>query len=59
MLRFHWKSTKFDGANGLRSIWGTNIANFTWGGDHFYTWPIPQAEIQINPNLTQNPGWPN
>ena len=54
-----WKSTKFDGANGLRSIWGANIANFTWGGDHFYTWPIPQAEIQINPNLTQNPGWPN
>lgn len=53
-----WKDTKFGGANGLRSVWGQNIANFTWGGDHFYTWPIPQAEIQINPNLVQNPGWP-
>lgn len=54
-----WKDTKFGGANGLRSVWGQNIANYTWGGDHFYTWPIPQAEIQINPNLVQNPGWPN
>jgi hypothetical protein len=53
------KDTKFSGGNGLRSAWGANIANYTWGGDHFYTWPIPQAEIQINPNLVQNPGWPN
>jgi len=53
------KDTKFGNANGLRSVWGANIANYTWGGDHFYTWPIPQAEIQINPNLVQNPGWPN
>ncbi len=53
------KDTKFGGGNGLRSVWGGNIANYTWGGDHFYTWAIPQAEIQINPNLVQNPGWPN
>ena len=54
-----WKSMKFDGANGLRSVWGANVANYTWGGDHYYAWPIPQAEIQINSNLLQNPGWPN
>ncbi|MBM3414258.1 MAG: RagB/SusD family nutrient uptake outer membrane protein [Bacteroidetes bacterium] len=54
-----WKTMKFNFSNGLRSVWGANIANYTWGGDHFYTWPIPQAEIQLNPNLTQNPGWPN
>ena len=54
-----WKDTKFGGANGYRSVWGQNIANYTWGGDHFYTWPIPQAEIQINSKLVQNPGWPN
>lgn len=53
-----WKDTKFGGANGLRSVWGQNIANYTWGGDHYYTWPIPQSEIQINPSLVQNPGWP-
>lgn len=25
--------------------------------DHYYLWPIPQSEMDINPNLTQNPGW--
>jgi starch-binding outer membrane protein, SusD/RagB family len=24
-----------------------------------YTWAIPQVEIERNPNLKQNPGWPN
>lgn len=28
----------------------------TWD-DKYYLFPIPQSEIQINPNLTQNPGW--
>jgi hypothetical protein len=54
-----WKDTKFGGANGQRNVWGQNIANYTWGGDHFYSWPIPQAEIQLNSNLVQNSGWPN
>lgn len=26
-------------------------------GDHRFTWPIPQSEIQLNPNLVQNPGY--
>ena len=25
--------------------------------DKFYFYPIPQSELQKNPNLTQNPGW--
>lgn len=25
--------------------------------EKFYKWPIPQAERDLNPNLTQNPGW--
>lgn len=25
--------------------------------DHYYLWPIPQSEIDVNPALTQNPGW--
>ena len=28
----------------------------TWD-DKMYLFPIPQSEIQKNPNLTQNPGW--
>ncbi|WP_353196441.1 RagB/SusD family nutrient uptake outer membrane protein [Parapedobacter defluvii] len=25
--------------------------------DHYYLWPIPQSEKDVNPNLDQNPGW--
>ncbi|WP_197027616.1 RagB/SusD family nutrient uptake outer membrane protein [Prevotella sp. 10(H)] len=25
--------------------------------DHYYLWPIPQNEMDRNPNLVQNPGW--
>ena len=25
--------------------------------DRDYLWPIPAAEIEKNPDLTQNPGW--
>lgn len=44
--------------NGVMTVWGFKNASYTWGGDHFLTWPIPQSEIQMNPSLTQNPGWP-
>lgn len=27
--------------------------------DHYYLWPIPQKEMDLNPNLKQNPGWSN
>jgi hypothetical protein len=30
--------------------------NQTWS-DKDYLWPIPQKEIDLNKNLTQNPGW--
>jgi hypothetical protein len=33
-----------------------NIVPCTWN-DRQYLWPVPTAEIQINPNITQNPGY--
>lgn len=33
-----------------------NTVRRTWD-DKMYLFPIPQSEIQKNPNLTQNPGW--
>jgi hypothetical protein len=29
--------------------------NFTFGRNKYM--PIPQSEIEINPNMKQNPGW--
>lgn len=57
-----WKDLKFyedkDGkVNGLRQVWGTLTYSYTWGGDHYWTLPIPYREIQMNPNMKQNEGW--
>ena len=33
------------------------ITKRTWGGDHQYFWPIPQAEVLKSGALIQNQGW--
>lgn len=33
------------------------ITKRTWGGDHQYFWPIPQAQVLKSGNLKQTPGW--
>ncbi|NCT74038.1 MAG: RagB/SusD family nutrient uptake outer membrane protein [Chitinophagaceae bacterium] len=54
-----WKDKVFYAGNGIKQVWGANVASYTWKGDYIYTWAIPAAEIQINPSLTQNTGWVN
>ena len=43
--------------NGLRQVWGTPTYTYTWGGDQYWSLPIPIREIQMNPNMQQTPGW--
>lgn len=60
-----WKtygtSTKFTGTQGEggghKHIWGSFQYANSWGGDNYYTWPIPAVERERNANLTQNEGW--
>ncbi|NDV58306.1 RagB/SusD family nutrient uptake outer membrane protein [Bacteroides sp. 519] len=57
-----WKDLKFyvdkEGkVNGMRQVFGTTTNNYSWGGEHYWTLPIPAREIQMNPNMVQNPGW--
>ncbi len=54
-----WKESTFQAGSGVQQVWGQVTHTYNWGGDYLYAWPIPQAEIERNPNLTQNPGWPN
>lgn len=57
-----WKTlhqTKYKSGCGLKQIWGQNQYTDTWGGDHYYNWPIPTSETQKNENLTQVEGWIN
>lgn len=53
-----WKNTMFKAGSGVQQVWGQNTVPYTWGGDYLYAWPIPAAEIERNPGLEQNPGWP-
>lgn len=52
-----WKEKKFYEGNGAKEIWGAVTYPYSWLGDYTYTWAIPRAEIERNPNLKQNPGW--
>jgi len=44
---------------GEKQPWGTIILPYTWqfGASTTYVWPVPQAELQRNPNLKQTPGY--
>lgn len=52
------KETKFDMKN-PQVMWGGNAGGTTyqWIGEHFYTWPVPRTEIEMNKNLQHTPGW--
>lgn len=52
-----WKIAK-DVVDGvwMNEFTGVNIRQRGFP-DHYYLWPIPQKEMDLNPNLTQNPGW--
>lgn len=43
--------------NGLMEIWGTLKYSNISVGEHMKVWPIPAKEREMNPELTQNPGW--
>lgn len=50
---------KFFSGAGLKQAWGHPQFTHTWGGNHYYQWPVPTAEQQMNPNLVQVSGWIN
>ena len=57
-----WENRKFyrdsqGQMNGMRQVWGSPTYNYIYGGDQYYSWPIPEKEIQINPNMVQSPQW--
>ena len=44
-------------SNGLMQVWGETTYKHVSVGEHMKVWPIPAKEREMNPNLTQNPGW--
>lgn len=51
--------TKYFNGSGLKQAWGQPQFTNTWGGQHYYRWPVPTVEQQMNPNLVQVEGWIN
>ncbi|KAA6328583.1 RagB/SusD family nutrient uptake outer membrane protein, partial [termite gut metagenome] len=58
-----WKESKFKFSAGEKgqteTVWGAtgNAGSYKWAGDQLYVWPVPQTEIEKNPNLKATPGW--
>lgn len=53
------KETKFDRGY-VEQVTGVQVTTggtYSWIGDYWYTWPVPKAEVETNPNLTKTPGW--
>jgi hypothetical protein len=53
------KETKFS-QNFAQLVWGAQSSGGTlyqWTGDHWYTWPVPKAEIELNQKMERTPGW--
>ena len=48
---------KYSNDNGLMHAWGETILPYSYGGNYYAVWPIPQSEIERNPALEQNEGW--
>lgn len=51
-----WKEFRFGPNAGLKDLWGTNITNYDFGGDHYTKWAVPASEVQMA-DLQQNEGW--
>lgn len=51
------KDTKF-AAKYPQHVWGESTGQvYNWPGDHWYCWPVPKSEIELNPDLERTPGW--
>jgi hypothetical protein len=53
------KETKFS-QTFAQLVWGAQSSGGTlyqWPGDYWYIWPVPKAEIELNPELQRTPGW--
>jgi hypothetical protein len=54
------KETKFEyGPKTSMQVWGgiaTGSPIYGWV-DYWYTWPVPKAEVELNPELVRTPGW--
>lgn len=54
MGRSYYQMNDWDGSKQLLKVYATNQR--IWN-DRLYLSPLPTDQLQLNKNLTQNPGW--
>jgi hypothetical protein len=52
-----WKDEKFVTDNGLQNVWGSPVYTYSWGGNAYLKWAVPQSETEKNTNIVQNEYW--
>jgi len=52
-----WKTAEIENNQPIRNYLNKVVDNRTFNKARDYLWPIPSQQIQINPNLEQNPNW--
>ena len=52
-----WKTIEIENNQPVRNYLNVNISERRFNKDRDYLWPIPSDQVQINPNLQQNPNW--
>ena len=52
-----WKTAEVVNNGPIYNYQGIKIETRSFNKNRDYLWAIPDAEIQENKNLTQNPGW--
>ena len=52
-----WKTAEVENVGAFYNYKGEVISNRVFNPNRDYLWPIPYTEIDLNPNLIQNPGY--
>ena len=52
-----WKTAEIENNGPMYNYLNQVISTRVFNKDRDYLWPVPSNQIQLNPNLTQNPNW--
>ena len=52
-----WKTAETENNGPVLNYLNQPVSQRNFNKDRDYLWPIPSVQIQVNPNLKQNPGW--
>jgi hypothetical protein len=52
-----WKTAEKENNADVKNSDGVTVSKRSFNAERDYLWPVPNNQIVLNPNLTQNPNW--